>query len=131
MNIKLILIAAAACGLAAQGSGPKIQAPVPFAFEANGVKMPAGRYEVTRSDRSSYLLLRNAVSGNTVALPAGAKSDNKSGWGAIEFRHYKGVYFLSALEYRGAKLKYSGTSSRREKEMAIAIRPEVVIAQAE
>lgn len=132
MKFKLLILAAiTACGLAAQVNESKISAAVPFAFEVKGVKMPAGRYELVRTARNSFLMVTNAATGQKVAVMAGATSDGKAQRSSLEFKRYNGVYFLSAVEFGDAQRKFAVTSSPREKEMAIAIQPELIIARAE
>ena len=132
MNTKMILIAAiAACGLSAQVNETKIQAAVPFAFEAKGAQMPAGKYEMVRNAERAVLTLRNMETGKRVVMTAGAASDNKHNSSSLEFKRYGDTFFLSAVEFQNSGRKISVMTSRREKEMASTARPEIVLARAE
>ena len=131
MNAKLIVLAAAATmGLAAQNVGAKITAVVPFAFDAKGVNLGSGTYEVTQSDRQAYVTLRNVETGKSIVLMGGAKSTNRTKDNSLEFKRYNDVYFLTAVAYESAGLKIRLQNTKREKEMAIAITPEVIVARA-
>lgn len=132
MNTKMILIAAiAACGLSAQVNETKIRAAVPFAFDAKGVQMPAGKYEMVRNAARAVLTLRNMETGKRVVMTAGAASDNKNNSNSLEFKRYGDTFFLSAVEFQNSGQKTSVMTSRREKEMASTARPEIVLARAE
>lgn len=129
MNIKLfVLTAATVCGLAAEDALKRITANVPFGFESNGVKMAAGWYEVSAPTGSSLVKVRSVSTGKTIVAMAGPVSENTKGVNALEFKRYNDVYFLTALKLGSAQQKIALPYSRREKEMAIAIKPEVILA---
>jgi hypothetical protein len=132
MNTKMILIAAiAACGLSAQINVKTIRTAVPFAFDAKGQQMPAGKYEVIRNSEHGYLTLRNMETGKRIVMTAGVTGDNKDNSNALEFKRYGDTFFLSAVEFQSSGRKISVMTSRREKEMASTARPEIVLARAE
>jgi len=131
MNTKWIVLAAAATiGLAAQNPAAKITAVVPFAFDAKGVNLASGTYELIQSDRQAFVTLRNTATGKSVMLIGGAKSANRRKDNSLEFKRYNDVYFLTAVSYEAAGLKIQMPNTKREKEMAIAITPEVIVARA-
>ena len=132
MNIKLIVLAAAAIsGLAAQDSSRRLKVNVPFGFEASGVKMEPGTYFVTAADSRPMVTVLNKATGRSIMMMPGAASDNRTGSNSLEFKRYNGVYFLSALSVASTGQRLALPYSRREKEMAIAIQPEVIFARAE
>jgi len=132
MNIKLIVLTAATiCGLAAQDSSRRLKVSVPFGFEANGVKMEAGTYFVTAAEGQPMVTVFNKATGRSIMLMSGSASDNRERSNSLEFKRYNGVYFLSAMQIASTGQKLALPYSRREKEMAIAIQPEVIIARAE
>ena len=131
MSTKLFVIAAAAvCGLAAQDSSHRIKVNVPFGFEANGVKLAAGTYIVTAPGNRPIVTVSNEATGKRIMIMAGAASDNRLDVNSLEFKRYNDVYFLSGVKVAAVGKKFALPHSRLEKEMAIAIRPEVIIARA-
>ena len=131
MNAKLIVIAAAfTMGLAAQHAGTRITANVPFAFDAKGTKLASGTYEVIQADRLAYVTLRNTQTGHSIMLMGGAQSSKRPAENSLEFKRYNDVYFLTAVAYEAAGMKIQLPHTKREKEMAIAITPEVIVARA-
>lgn len=131
MNTKLIMLAAATIfGLHAQDASRRITAPVPFAFESNGVKMAAGTYIVSAPTGQPMVTLLNKTTGKSILLMAGPESGNPARVNSLEFKRYNDVYFLAAVNVASTGQKIALPYSRREKEMAIAIQPEVIIALA-
>jgi len=129
MNTKLfVLTAATVYGLAAEDAARRIMANVPFGFESNGVKMAAGTYVVSAPTGDSIVKVRSVDTGKTILLMAGPASGDVSGVNALEFKRYNDVYFLSAVKVAAAGQKIALPYSRRQKEMAIAIKPEVIVA---
>lgn len=132
MNAKTILFAAVATlSLAAQDATRKITAAVPFAFEMNGARMSAGKYDVIRTENSASVTVRNAATGKTVVFVSGGAKTNKLDTNAIVFHRYDDRYFLAAIAVRSAGLVFNAPRSRTEKEMAKAKAPETVAAAAE
>jgi hypothetical protein len=131
MNTKMIVLAAATvCGLAAQDPSRRITANVPFGFETNGVKMAAGTYVMTGPTEDAIVKIFSKDTGKTTMLMALVANRDESGASSLEFKRYNGVYFLSAMKVGSTGQKVVLPYSRREKEMAIAIEPEVIIALA-
>lgn len=132
MCLKTItLIGTAICGLSAQNAWTPLTATIPFDFDATGVKLQGGRYEVLRSGYGSIFGLRSKSSGKTILLPSGAANENKHNRNSLEFRRYGDSYFLSAIESRSLGQKISIPTSRSAKEMAITTQPETIFAAAE
>lgn len=131
MNYKLIVLAAAACGLAAQNPSSRITAKVPFGFEAGGVKLEAGTYTVLAADGRPIVTVVNQSTGNRIMLLALGAGGNREGVNSLEFKRYNNVYFLTAMNAASTGQRVKLVFSKREREMAIAIRPELIVARAE
>lgn len=128
---KLTLIGAAICGLGAQIAWTPLTANVPFNFEATGVKLEAGKYEVLRTGHGYLFALRSKSTGKTIMMSGGAANDNKRNRTSLEFKRHGDSYFLTAIEIGSLGQKISIPSGRHEKEWALTSRPETVIAIAE
>ncbi len=132
MNANWMCIAlAAACGLAAETDRTSIVATVPFAFEAHGIELPAGTYQLERSHSMGVIRLRHAVTGKTVVVRSASVNDNPSHVNSVSFKRYNGVYFLSAVQYAATGVSAPILSSRHQREMAIHYTAETWITRAE
>ena len=98
MNIKsIVLIAAAACGLAAQ---TRLEADVPFSFEFRGQKMAAGTYLITRTAFPNAITIRNVKTGTAVQTVTVSTDQKKGvpGSGLIFEKSGDNYHFLTVVD---------------------------------
>ena len=78
--LKDLIIAAAALAVSAgAASAQALNADIPFAFEAAGKTLPAGRYKVDRIATDVYTLT-NRSAGYSVFAPAASRHDPQKAW---------------------------------------------------
>jgi len=130
MNTKLIVLAATVLGLAAQDPFRRITADVPFAFEANGVKLAAGTYMVKAPGSLGVVTVVEMATGRSIMLRAGGAERNPGRTNSLEFKRYGDAYFLSAVKVAVSGERVGLAQSRRQMELAIGIRPETILALA-
>ena len=131
MKTKAILMTlAAAFSLAAQEPTRKMVVDVPFAFEANGQKMPAGSYKMLREGRNAFVRLEGMKGGKAIMLMALSTSANTLGTDALVFHRYGDKIFLHAIADKTSGFTIRLPEARTEKEMARAGEPETLLATA-
>ena len=98
MEINNLIVSAAAClGLPAQSSGERITARVPFAFEMNGMAMPAGTYELHYDSDRPYALARHSDSGQGFLIQVPRTSRVRISKSALVFEFHASGYVLTAV----------------------------------
>lgn len=132
MNLKNLFLTAAlsTLGLTAADAA-RITARVPFPFEAKGVAMPAGTYEIARSDRGGSLTVRNRTTGKavySVVRPAG-RTRAEGSW--MAFQKYGDRYFLTEVKSAGDSTAVALPGTKLNNEMALTATPETVVVRAD
>ena len=103
----LILAAATLFGLAAES--------VPFPFDVNGKKMPAGKYEVRDAGTRHALRIVEASTGRTFFVIGGSANWAKT---MLNFNRYGDAYVLTSVTNNGVLLTVP--VSRRTSEVAMS-----------
>ena len=125
-----MMILAAMMTLAAQGPSQRVTANVPFPFEARGVAMPAGAYELVPGANQAIYHLRELATGRTIALLTQSNTDNRYGKAWLLFKKYGDKHFLNALA-TGGTIAVEVGASKRQREMAKVAAGETVVTKAE
>lgn len=132
MNLKNMILAAAltTAGLAGAEIG-RISARVPFPFEAKGVTLPAGTYDVARNDRGDTVIVRNRDTGKAVfsVVRPGARPKVDGAW--MAFQKYGDRYFLTEVKSAGSPTAMALPGSKLNNEMALTATPETVVVRAD
>src|SRR5262245_52620841 len=98
MNHKLLIFATAATlSMAAQNLQKKLIAEIGFPFDVNGVSMPAGKYELTRTGSQPLLLVRDAATSKSAMVVGRGFFSNKFGASTLTFQRQGDQYFLKAV----------------------------------
>ena len=131
MTTKWFLLATAATlGLAAQTPPAQLTASVPFAFEAKGKQMPAGKYTVLPSGQNSYVTIRHEGTGVSLFALAIGTSGNHMKNGNLEFRSHNDRYYLTAITSSENGIFIKIPQSGAGKEVAKSRVPATIIAMA-
>lgn len=132
MNLKNMILAAALTTAGLAGANiARITALVPFPFEAKGVRLPAGAYEVVRSDRGDSVMVRNRETGKAVfsVVRPGGRPKVDGAW--MAFNKYGDRYFLTEVKSAGQAATMALPGSKLNNEMALTATPETVVVRAD
>jgi len=94
------------------------QAKIPFAFQVENTKMPAGEYQIRRALPSSKAVLQIRRTDSSAAMfVLTDPTDNRSNDAELIFHCYSNECFLSEI-WTGSREGMKLTVSRREKEVS-------------
>lgn len=103
-------------------------ADIPFAFTANGVQLPPGKYHVRETSTDKIWQLYRDANRHSIFLqqvqPIGGAAKSSK----LVFRCHEGNCFLSELWYQGMPSGLALPQSRSEKELARSDHKSVIIA---
>jgi hypothetical protein len=132
MNLKNMILAAALTTAGLAGAEiARITAYVPFPFDAKGVRMPAGTYDVARSDHGDSITVRNRETGKAVFSIAKRKGESKASGSWVAFEKYGDLYFLTEVKSAASAAVLTLPASKHNSEMALTATPETVVVRAD
>ena len=117
---RTLVLGALASASAAFAQSHTVTATVPFPFEVNGQKLPAGPY---RLDQMSAHILNVRSTTNHAAVTVITNEEQRfepTSRGKLVFRKYGHRYFLSQVWAPGSSIGQSCVKSRAEKEVQLA-----------
>jgi len=131
MKLKILILTAAALGLAAQTAPSNMTANVPFAFEVNGKPMPAGSYRLLHSKERPYATVRHTATGRAflvVVKPAGGVRLERV---ALTFDNLANRYVLTSISdlAGGGSIPVPRSRATRELPASAVISVAVTIAE--
>ena len=112
-------LAAGAVGMAQTTQTARFE--IPFAFQASGVQMEPGTYDVRRDGRLNSVSV-TPLQGRMIYLPENDRS-NKLMLGSpavMAFHRYGDQYFLSRISFAGAQSQCVPKISKQEREVVWA-----------
>lgn len=126
----ILLNLTAAFKLRATGAPNALAADVPFAFEANGVPLPAGRYRVQRTALMPALRLAGAPSGTAIRFRT-RPGDEQFRTHALFFHRYGDRVFLAAVTDDASGVTIELPMGAHERMLAMNFTPETVVTTAQ
>jgi hypothetical protein len=101
-------------------------ATVPFAFQAAGKTLPAGKYTIKRDERTSMTTMRNDADGHSIILLTSALQCHAGAAPKLVFNRGGDGYELSELRLSQAGCTYAALGSKskranRERDLAAAV----------
>ena len=121
----LILLLVGLTGLVQAQMSTRFKAQVPFAFVANGKRMPAGECTVASVVNGRALLSIRSGGQHVFVVPIVDASPNAHKKTALVFHRYGNQYFLTNISREG-KTGYELPTSKRELELRAGNAPEEV-----
>lgn len=88
MMLSVVLCGALAATAGALRAQTAVHAMIPFAFDADGTKMPAGRYDVLPAGSPKVVILRAEGTGSSVTLDRMAVDRYAAGCSCLRFHRY-------------------------------------------
>jgi len=97
-------------------------AKIPFAFQAAGKTLPAGKYTIKRDERTSMATMRNDADGHSVILLTSPLQCKAGGAPKLLFNREGEGYQLSELRLSEAGCNYAalGSKKRADRERGLA-----------
>jgi len=125
-NSMILLISAAAC-LFGDPAASWITTKVPFAFEANGVKMAAGEYSVSHMPSRGLVVIRGRQGTAEVLFRATPGKDNREHSNGLVFHRYGDRYFLDSVALAKDTAMVQIPKAKAEREIAKSMEPETIV----
>ncbi len=99
-----------------------IQAHVPFAFQMNGMTMPAGDYQFCWSWNHTAVITPLSVEGPVVYSTIATLEKATQGEPTLIFRHVGDAYFLAEIQHPGEAIAVLPVSPEERKFKSLAIK---------
>lgn len=125
-NTMIFMTFAASCLFGETANG-WITTKVPFAFEANGVKMEAGEYSVSHMPSRGLVAIRGRADKTEMLFRATPGKDNRERSNGLVFHRYGDRYFLDGVAVATSSAVVQIPKAKAEKEIAKSMEPETIV----